>query len=53
MKDIPRDKTAREKAIEFAKNVPKPKVKVYNQDNPSESPTRNPDLVNIQEEDYD
>ncbi len=50
-----REKTAREKALEFAKNVPKPKKKVENingEDNNNNN-NGNQDLRNIIEEDFD
>ena len=52
----PKEKTTREKALEFAKNIPKPKVKKSTQESEEDNePKRNSDLLNgiIEEEPYD
>ena len=50
-----REKTAREKAMEFAKSVPKPKNNVYSDFSRDEdgTPLGTPGLGNIEEEAFD
>jgi len=48
-----REKTAREKALEFAKNVPKPKRRTEVSESEPNNNEINQDLGHIAEEDYD